>query len=151
MNPKFPVLALVASFALCFAGCAADTDDENDDVDEGPVAEMNEAIAVSYTGAFHSPTGKNYCYVSTYDGIDSVRCEWRGGGDHAMFLEEGKRARRINVTDTVFAANGKTLQYGQVIKHGDLRCTVDKVTGINCKSVKSGHGFRVSVEKQTTF
>ena len=151
MVPTFRLLAIAASLTFCLAGCAADIDEDDPEVEEGPVAEMNEALATSYTGAFHSPTGKNYCYVATFSGIDSVRCEWRGGGDHAMFLEEGKRARRINITDTVYAANGKTLQYGQVLKHGDLRCTVDRVTGITCKSVKSGHGFRVSVEKQTTF
>src|SRR5437868_1827714 len=101
MNPLFRPAVLFASLAFCLAGsgCVADAGDENADLEEGNVSEVNEAIAESFSGPFHSPTGKNYCWLATFGGIDSVRCEWQGGGDWAMELDEGKRGRKVHVTD----------------------------------------------------
>jgi hypothetical protein len=150
MNAKACVLALFASIPLCLVGCAADTEDDSADVEDGNPQEMNEAIAEGYSGMFHSPSGKNYCNIDPYK-HGYVRCEWQGGGDWAMTLQAGERAHKTHVTDTVYAPAARTLQYGQVIKQGDLRCTVRRTTGITCKDIKTGHGFTMSVEHQTTF
>jgi hypothetical protein len=101
--------------------------------------------------AFRSPSGKLGCaFYSDTETPPAVRCDWRGGGDHALTLAESGRANRVRVTDTVLDRKSKVLAYGRTTKFGRLRCT-SREAGFTCRSTRSGHGFRVSVEKQEVF
>src|SRR5690349_20300649 len=100
---------------------------------------------------FKSPSGKLGCmFYSDPDVEPQVRCEWRGGNDRAVILDETRKGKRIKITDTVLDPKAKTLAYGKSTKFGKLKCTSRK-SGITCKSSRSGHGFTVSVEKQRVF
>jgi hypothetical protein len=100
---------------------------------------------------FRSPTSKLGCaFYSDAETPRQVRCEWKGGGDHAVVLNETGKGRRIHITDTVFDLKAKALAYGSTTKFGSLRCT-SRETGINCRSTRSGHGFAISTEKQRVF
>ena len=109
------------------------------------------ASAAAAYRAFRSPTGKLGCaFYSNAEAPPAVRCDWHGGGDHAVTVGETGRARRIRVTDTVLDPHAKVLAYGSTTAFRKLRCT-SRRSGITCRSVRSGHGFRVSVEKQEVF
>jgi hypothetical protein len=101
--------------------------------------------------SFRSPSGKLGCmFYSDPDVPPQVRCEWKGGNDRALVLDETRKGKRIKITDTVFDPKAKPLAYGKSTKFGKLKCT-SRRSGITCKSSKSGHGFTVSVEKQRVF
>jgi hypothetical protein len=101
--------------------------------------------------AFRSPSGNLGCaFYSDAETPPGVRCDWRGGGDHALTLGVTGRAKHVHVTDTVLDPRAKVLAYGRTTKFGRLRCT-SHTTGITCRSTRSRHGFRVSAEKQEVF
>jgi hypothetical protein len=101
--------------------------------------------------AFRSPTGRLGCaFYSDPQTPRTVRCEWRGSNDVALTLQERGRARRVRISDTVRDPRAKVLAYGQSMGFGRLRCT-SRRTGITCRSLRSGHGFMVSVERRRTF
>src|SRR3954469_16982293 len=94
--------------AILVAGCAADTSEDDATEDDG-TTDVTEALG-SFNGFFRSPSGKNYCWVGNIQGENIARCEWRGGGDHAVELDGTKPGHKIHVTDTVYS-NSYTLQY----------------------------------------
>ena len=99
---------------------------------------------------FRSPSGKIGCaFYSDAEVPRFVRCDWSGGGDHAVRLGESGKGKRIRITDTVRNPDAKVLAYGTSTNFGRLRCT-SRRTGITCRS-RVGHGFTVSVEKQRVF
>ena len=101
--------------------------------------------------AFRSPTGNLGCmFHSDADVPRQVRCEWKGGNDRAVVLNETGKGKRIKTTDTVFDADAKPLAYGTSTTFGRLKCT-SRESGITCKSSRSKHGFTVSVQKQRVF
>ena len=109
------------------------------------------APAFAALRTFRSPSGKLGCmFYSDPDVPPQVRCEWRGGNDRAVILDETRKGKRIKITDTVFDPNAKPLAYGKSTTFGRLRCTSRK-SGITCKSLRSKHGFSVSVQKQRVF
>jgi hypothetical protein len=101
--------------------------------------------------AFRSPSGKLGCaFYSDRQTPRTVRCEWRGSNDVALTLQQRGQAHRVRITDTVRDPKARVLAYGRSTRFGKLRCT-SRRTGITCRSLRSGHGFLVSVEKQRTF
>jgi hypothetical protein len=101
--------------------------------------------------AFRSPTGKLGCaFYSDSQTPRTVRCEWRGSNDRALTLQQRGRARTIKISDTVMDPKAEVLAYGHSASFGKLRCT-SRRTGITCRSLRSGHGFVVSVERQRVF
>jgi hypothetical protein len=109
------------------------------------------ATASAELKMFRSPTGKIGCAFFRETAVPpEVRCDWRGGGDHAVRVGLHGKARRIKVTDTVLDPNAKVLGYGRTKRFHGLRCT-SRRTGMTCRSTKSGHGFKVSVEKRRLF
>jgi hypothetical protein len=112
------------------------------------------ALPASASGAirtFKSPTGKLGCmFYSDPDVPPQVRCEWKGGNDRALVVDETRKGKRIKITDTVFDPKAKALAYGKSTRFGKLKCT-SRTSGITCKSSKSGHGFTVSVQRQRVF
>ena len=79
-----------------------------------------------------------------------VRCDWQGADDKAMQLRETGRARLRDVTDSVMNAEATVLRYGRSRTFRRLKC-ISRRRGMTCRSLASGHGFRVSVEKQERF
>jgi hypothetical protein len=109
------------------------------------------ASASAALRSFRSPTGKLGCmFYSDPDVPPQVRCEWRGGNDRALVLDETHKGKRIKITDTVFDPKAKSVAYGKSTRFGKLTCT-SRRAGITCKSSKSTHGFTVSVSKQRVF
>ena len=101
--------------------------------------------------AFRSPTGRLGCaFYSDPRTPRTVRCEWQGSNDVAFTLQERGRARRVRISDTVRDPRAKVLAYGRSTGFGRLRCT-SRRTGITCRSLRSGHGFMVSVDRRRTF
>jgi hypothetical protein len=101
--------------------------------------------------AFRSPSGKLGCaFYSDTETPRQVRCEWEGGNDHAVTLNETGKAKRISITDTVRDPHARKIAYGKTTRFGSLRCT-SRTSGITCRSTRSSHGFSVSVEKQRVF
>jgi hypothetical protein len=100
---------------------------------------------------FRSPSGKLGCaFYSDAETPPFVRCDWRGADDRGVQLGQTGRARVRHVTDTVLDPGAPVLRYGQRTRFHELRCR-SRRTGITCRSLESGHGFRVSVEKRTLF
>jgi hypothetical protein len=100
---------------------------------------------------FRSPSGKLGCaFYSDAETPPFVRCDWRGADDRAVQVGETGRARVKHVTDTVLDPRAPVLRYGHRWRFQRLRCR-SRRSGITCRSVRSGHGFKVSVEKRTLF
>jgi hypothetical protein len=109
------------------------------------------ATASAAYRAFRSPSGKLACaFYSDAETPPAVRCEWIGGNDRAVTLRETGKATRVKITDTVMDSKSKALAYGKTTTFGKLRCT-SRETGITCRSTRSGHGFRVSVQNQEVY
>ena len=101
--------------------------------------------------AFRSPTGKLGCaFYADAQTPRTVRCEWRDSNDRALTLRQRGRARTIKISDTVMDPKAKILAYGHSTSFGKLRCT-SRRTGITCRSLRSGHGFVVSTQRQRVF
>jgi hypothetical protein len=101
--------------------------------------------------AFRSPTGRLGCaFYSDRQTPRTVRCEWRGGNDRALTLQERGRPHWLKISDTVMDPKAKVLAYGRSTSFGKLRCT-SRRSGITCRSTRSGHGFMVSVQKRRVF
>ncbi len=115
------------------------------------VALLAPASAQAAFHDFRSPSGKVACaFYSDAETPASVRCDWRGADDEAMVLRETGRARRRHVTDSVMNPEATVLRYGRSTTYRRLKC-VSRRLGMTCRSLASGHGFRVSVEKQEMF
>jgi len=115
------------------------------------VALLASAPAQAAFHVFRSPSGKVGCaFYGDAETPAFVRCDWRGADDQAMVLRETGRARLRHVTDTVMNPEAKVLRYGRSMTFRRLKC-VSRRLGMTCRSLASGHGFRVSVEKQETF
>jgi hypothetical protein len=109
------------------------------------------ASASAAIRSFRSPTGKLGCmFYSDPDVPPQVRCDWEGGNDRALVLDETRKGKRIKITDTVLDSKAKALAYGKSTKFGRLTCT-SRTSGITCKSSKSGHGFTVAADAQRVF
>ena len=99
---------------------------------------------------FQSPSGRIGCaFYSDAETPRQVRCDWDGGGDRAITLNEAGKGKRIRISDTVRNPKAKVLAYGKSTSFGRLRCT-SRRSGMTCRS-RSGHGFTVSVERQRVF
>ena len=108
------------------------------------------ATAQAAIKTFRSPSGQIGCmYYNDPDVPASVRCDWRGGGDHAVVVERTGKGKHIRVTDTVMDPDAKVLRYGTTRRYGPLRCT-SRRTGITCRN-RARHGFTVSIQAQKVF
>jgi hypothetical protein len=109
------------------------------------------AVASATFRQFRSPTGHIGCAFESGGGLPrQVRCEWDGSNDRALVLRQRGKARFIKISDTVRDPGAKVLHYGHSRRFGKIKCT-SRRTGMTCRSLRSGHGFRVSVQHQTRF
>jgi len=100
---------------------------------------------------FRSPSGKLACaFYSDAEVPPLVRCDWRGSDDQAVQVGETGRARLRRVTDSVMNPEARVLRYGRSTTFRRLKC-ISRRRGIKCRSLASGHGFRVSVEGRELF
>jgi hypothetical protein len=100
---------------------------------------------------FRSPTGHIGCAFESGGGLPrQVRCEWDGSNDIAFVLRQRGRTRVITISDTVRDPHAKVLHYGRSLRFGRIKCT-SRRTGMTCRSLRSGHGFTVSVHHQRRF
>jgi hypothetical protein len=115
------------------------------------VALLAPASAQATYRDFRSPSGKLGCaFYSDAEVPPMVRCDWQGSDDQGIDLGETGRARLRHVTDTVMNPQARVLRYGRSTRFGRLKC-ISRRRGITCRSLASGHGFRVSVAKRETF
>jgi hypothetical protein len=71
--------------------------------------------------------------------------------DKGFLLDRRHKARRINVTDTAAdTTRAPILRYGKSRRFGPFRCRSQR-SGLTCKSLISGHGFKLSREQQRVF
>jgi hypothetical protein len=100
---------------------------------------------------FRSPSGKVGCaFYSDAEVPPTVRCDWQGADDQGIDLGETGRAHVRHVTDTVLDSRARVLRDGRSTTFGRLKC-ISRRRGMTCRSLASGHGFRVSVEKRELF
>jgi hypothetical protein len=100
---------------------------------------------------FRSPTGRIGCAFESGGGLKPmVRCEWARSNDRALVLGRRGRARFIKISDTVRDPRAKVLHYGRSVSFRGIKCT-SRRTGMACRSLRSGHGFKVSVQHQRRF
>ena len=101
---------------------------------------------------FRSPSGKIACAFYSDAEVPRVRAlrlaRIRRPGP-ASWARPG-RARLRHVTDSVMNPEAKVLRYGRSTTFGGS--SASRAGWVStCRSLASGHGFRVSVEKQEMF
>jgi hypothetical protein len=67
-----------------------------------------------------------------------------------LTVSVGGAARLVCAGDTALDPRAPILAYGQVDASGSLRCT-SAITGMTCRSTRSGHGFFVARQRYTLF
>lgn len=108
------------------------------------------ATAVATLRVFRTPSGAVGCaYYRDPSSAPSVRCDVRGGGDHAWTVRATGRARRTRATDTVLDPRAPVLAYGHTRRFGRIACT-SRPTGLTCRNA-DGHGFTLARERQRIF
>ncbi len=65
-------------------------------------------------------------------------------------VRSGARESMPGMLDTVRDPHAKVLHYGKSMRFGRIKCT-SRRTGMTCRSTRSGHGFRVSIQHQSRF
>jgi Family of unknown function (DUF6636) len=100
---------------------------------------------------FQTPSHNIRClYLSSQGPGPWIRCDVLSLNDTAYRIDRRHRGRRIHVTDTVAVPGANVLGYGKSLRVGPFTCT-SRPSGLTCKSRSSGHGFKVSRERQTRF
>ncbi|MHC9292344.1 DUF6636 domain-containing protein [Mycobacterium sp. LTG2003] len=103
---------------------------------------------------FSSPSGNIHCVM----GKSSVRCDiaerdWsppprpadcRYDYGQGISLSAGNRPEFVCAGDSA-RGDGDSLAYGQAVTAGPVRCESAE-SGITCRDVDAGHGFRISRE-----
>jgi hypothetical protein len=149
-------LSLVVPVALAAAtvvGCSSSTGST-------PVRAASAPAPVAQPVAsrpFRSPSGNISCTLSTPGGYNEARCEVT---DHAWAATEPPDCHmnwgdRLYVTQNgdagfgcyhqEFPAGEQTLEYGQTLSLGAIRCESEPTT-MTCTDSSTGHYFRVSRE-----
>jgi uncharacterized protein DUF6636 len=107
--------------------------------------------ALARTKSFHTPSRNIYClYMSSQGPGPWIRCDVRSLNDTAFRLDRTHKGRKIHITDSVFNRGAKVLRYGRSLSVGPFTCT-SRRSGLTCRSRASGHGFKISRQKQKRF
>jgi hypothetical protein len=100
---------------------------------------------------FRTPSHKIVCLYSSKGGPGPyIRCDALFLNDVAFFLKKTGKGKRRHLTDTVNDPHAKTLRYGRSLELGPFTCA-SRRSGLKCKSRKTGHGFKLSRQKQRLF
>ncbi len=117
-------------------------------------------VTVDESAAFQTPSGNIGCFIDKRQ----VRCDidkrsWKptpapsdcqldyGQG---ISLTAGAGAEFVCAGDTVLGSGGQTLEYGQAIAAGLLRCESAE-DGLTCTDTENGSGFFLSQESYRIF
>ena len=107
--------------------------------------------AAATTRHFQTPSRNIACLYSSSGGPGAyLRCDVLSLNDVGFELRRRGRGRRIRITDSVVNRKARVLGYGRLIRVGPFGCR-SRTTGITCKSRVSGHGFKLSRERQRVF
>jgi hypothetical protein len=100
--------------------------------------------------SFHTPSGNIRCLYrsAAEDGGPLLRCDVLSLNDVGFTLDRRHRGKRVHVTDAV--PEGHVLPYGAKRRLGPFTCR-SRRTGLTCRSRPSGHGFKLSRERQRVF
>ena len=100
---------------------------------------------------FRTPSHKIVCLYQSKGGPGPyIRCDALFLNDVAFFLKKTGKGKRRHVTDTVNDPHANTLRYGRSLELGPFTCA-SRRSGLKCKSRKTGHGFKISRQKQRLF
>jgi hypothetical protein len=141
--------ALALSIALPFSGVASAAG-------TGRTAGPAHASARSQYVEFRSPSKNIYCHISGAAPYNEARCDIHQHTFHAppkpascqfdwgQSLMVHHRARWACVSDPATGSlHVPTLGYGQSKTLGHIRCT-SRRTGMVCRNLSTGHGFKLS-------
>ena len=117
-------------------------------------------ITVDESAAFETPSGNIGCFIDKR----SVRCdidkrEWKPTAapsdceldyGQGISLTAGAGAEFVCAGDTVLGSGGQTLDYGQSISAGLLRCESAE-DGLTCTDTENGSGFFLSQQSYRIF
>ncbi len=117
-----------------------------------PAEEVDEAM-------FRTPSKNIECALTKTDvRCDIVRKSWTPSPKPAdcqldwgngLSISGGKSTVTC-AGDTLIGSSDRTLDYGQALKSGTLRCDSDS-SGMTCKDEKTGHGFTLSTARGKLF
>ena len=109
------------------------------------------APASARSKSFQTPSHNIYCLYSSSGGPGAfLRCDVLSLNDTGFMLKRRGRGKRIHITDSVVKRGAKVLRYGRLIRVGPFGCR-SRTSGLTCKSRVSGHGFKVSRQRQRVF
>jgi hypothetical protein len=107
--------------------------------------------ALARSKSFRTPSRNIYClYMSTQGPGPWIRCDVRSLNDVAFRVDRTHKGRKIRITDSVFSPRAKVLRYGRSLNVGPFTCT-SRTSGLTCRSRVSGHGFKISRQRQKRF
>jgi hypothetical protein len=107
--------------------------------------------AFARTKSFQTPSHNIYClYMSTQGPGPWIRCDVRSLNDVGFRVDRRHKGRKIHITDSVITPSAKVLHYGKSLRVGPFTCT-SRTSGLTCRSRASGHGFKISRQKQKRF
>ncbi|XVV11532.1 DUF6636 domain-containing protein [Actinoplanes sp. CA-131856] len=147
---RIPALALLAAVSGCslLGGTPVTTSSSPSSLPPAVVGLGNPVKEVA-EATFQSPSKNIVCALTT----DSVRCDildknWspppqpedcRQAWGNGMYLESGK-AGFTCAGDTLAGAATQTLEYGEALRAGSIRCD-STAQALTCEDTKSNHGF----------
>ena len=109
------------------------------------------AVAEARTTAFESPSGNITCVISTGGGQPSfAQCEVRSRGVGYSVRRHGRVSTYDVAAHDDLAHRRFVLGYGRSVRRGAFRCR-SRESGMTCRSLASGHGFKVSRERARLF
>jgi hypothetical protein len=109
------------------------------------------APALARSKSFHTPSRNIYClYMSSQGPGPWIRCDVFSLNDTGFRLDRKHEGRKIHITDSVFNPRAKVLRYGRSLSVGPFTCT-SRRSGLTCRSRASGHGFKISRQRQKRF
>jgi hypothetical protein len=107
--------------------------------------------ALARTKSFKTPSRNIYClYMSTQGPGPWLRCDVLSLNDTGFTVDKRHKARKIHITDSVVNTRAKTLGYGKTLRVGPFTCA-SRSSGLKCTSRSSGHGFKLSKQRQKRF
>jgi hypothetical protein len=165
---RLALLLVAVPLALAWAGCGSDepaatstvtetttettsTTETTGSTEDGGTPQAD--VQVTELTAFTSPSGNIGCQIDR----EAVRCDiaerdWEPPPPPAdcqldygqgIMLTAGGEAALVCAGDTALAPGAQELPYGQSIAAGLLRCESSE-SGMSCRDVETGRGFRIS-------
>jgi hypothetical protein len=112
---------------------------------------VSASAALARSKSFQTPSHNIYClYLSSQGPGPWIRCDVLSLNDVGFRIDKRHKGRKIHITDSVVNRGAKVLRYGRSLRVGPFTCT-SRESGLACKSRSSGHGFKLSRQRQSRF